>query len=1534
MEVAVIGMACRFPGADNWRMFWENLVNGIESIHFFSDEELIKLGVPQSDLDRPDFVKAGTKLKGKELFDAAFFDYRPDEAKVMNPMHRVFHECIWEALEDAGYDPGRTEGSVGLYAGGGSDLNWRVYSMLTDIGREMDELTLHHLNNKDYLVSLLSYRLNLKGPAFTVNTACSTSLVAVNLACKSLLFGEVRMAVAGGVTIITEKQKGYYYREGMIPSSDGHCRAFDREATGCAGGEGAGVVVLKRLQDAIADGDHVYAIIKGSAVNADGNRKVGFTAPSVEGQVDCIRRALMMSGVEPETIGYVEAHGTGTRLGDPIELEALNIAFNRNKHHTCAIGSVKTNIGHLDTAAGIAGLIKATLCIYHRKIPPSLHYKAPNPEIDFAGGPFYVNNALREWEGRDGLPLRAGVSSFGIGGTNAHAILEESPPQTIALQVDPVRRSASAGRRYQLLTLSARTEGALIRYGEALEDLLRTPTGLDPGDIAYTLQVGRRHFAYRKSVAYRDREELLEWLEAGAWKEQVVHSETRKSGLVFMFPGQGAQYPGMGKDLYDDEPVFREIMDRGIAKLRELTGEDYSKILYPVEQYAGTGKDLGAQYAAASKLQDTRYTQPAVFLLEYALAKLLIFYGLTPAFLIGHSLGEYVAACISGVFSLEDGLKIVTTRATLMGGLMRGMMVSVQLPEQEACSWLREGISLAAVNSPGQTVLSGDATSMEGLIAIWEGLGIPYARLHTSHAFHSSMQDPILPAFRAELSKIAFHAPVYPFVSNVTGGLITEQEACSPDYWVRHLRNTVRCSAGLKTILSQPEEHIWLEVGPGHVLKDLLRQHAGQSASVCVNLLRSPKENEDDQRHLTGRLGQLWERGVGIDWKNYHKDTIRRRVSLPTYCFEPTPYVAVVDPLEHGLSIDRQSAPSPGGRSGDRSGDKPGGQLRAQSGDRSRAQSGGQSLQDWVWYPVWKSSLPLAAAVTEEKKVYLLFLKADPQMESLRLGLLQQGHEVITVGIGREGYEKNGKEQYYLDPVNKAHFERLFKDLQKEQLSVTDIVYGWGAAAEPSKIAWRPDNRPFHLAFFSLVHVIQAFLRTNKPQGTRIVLLTDGLYKVTGRETGSPIQSLGLGLLNVLQQEHAVKCRHIDMDGLESTGAALEELGDSSRQERDVAFRHGRRWLRTVQRNVLPIGAGKGRIREGGVYLITGGAGKLGFVLAGHLVRTYRAKLVITGRRSEQEVSERLDLLRGWGGEVVYYSVDVADRESLERMVRDAEARVGRIMGIIHAAGNVDRTDFEWCEELSYGKVLSMFAPKVAGIENLHALFRDRALEFAWMTSSLASVAGGLGYASYAAANLFMDHFVSSGGREMEGWKCVGLSEMLFTDEEAERERHGKRKALRPEEIAALFEWSLSLRETPLLWETIQDLPERIERAYEQKDEALPGGAPGVEAVIRSQRPSLRNAYVAPETRTEETLVGMLQDFFGIGKIGVTDDFFDLGGDSLKAMMLMNKIKKEFLVNITVKDLLESQNVRKMAAEIEEKLWMSDNGEKRFVSII
>lgn len=1481
LEVAIVGMACRFPGADNWRMFWENLVNGIESIHFFSDEELIRLGVPKNDLDKPDFVKAGTKLKGKELFDAAFFDYRPDEAKVMNPMHRVFHECIWEALEDAGYDPGRTEGSIGLYAGGGGDLNWRVYSMLNDAGREMDHLTLHYLNNKDYLVSLISYRLNLKGPAFTVNTACSTSLVAVNLACKSLLFGEVRMAVAGGVTIVTDKQKGYYYREGMISSSDGHCRAFDKEATGCAAGEGAGAIVLKRLEDAIADGDHVYAIIKGSAVNADGNRKVGFTAPSVEGQVDCIRRALGMAGVEPGTIGYVEAHGTGTRLGDPIELEALNIAFNRNKHHACAIGSVKTNIGHLDTAAGIAGMIKAALCIYHRKIPASLHYKAPNPEIDFAGGPFYVNSALRVWEGRDGLPLRAGVSSFGIGGTNAHAILEESPPQD----------EGSAGRRHQLLTLSARTEGALIRYGEVLKDYLHTSTGVDPGDIAYTLQVGRRHFAYRKSVAYRDNEELLEWLEAGVWKEQVVHSEARKSGLVFQFPGQGAQYPGMGKDLYDDEPFFREIMDRGIAKLGELTGEDYSKILFP------------ALPDDANKLQDTRYTQPAVFLLEYALAKLLIFYGLTPAFLIGHSLGEYVAACISGVFSLEDGLKIVTRRATLMGGLTRGMMVSVQLPEQEACSYLREGVSLAAVNSDGQTVLSGDATSMEGLIATWEGLGISFARLHTSHAFHSSMQDPILPAFRAELSKITFHAPVYPFVSNLTGGLITEQEACSPDYWVRHLRHTVRYSEGLKTLLSQPGEHIWLEVGPGHVLSNLLRQHTGPGVPGCVNLL--PKEKEDDHRHFTDRLGQLWEQGISIDWKNYHKDTIRRRVSLPTYCFEPTPYVAVVDPLEHGLSIGRQSAPS----------------------------SGGQSLKDWIWYPVWKSSAPLAAAGREEKKVYLI-LTADPLMETLRLGLLQQGHEVITVAIGAGGYEKRGKGQYYLDPMNKAHFERLFNDLQQEQQSVTDIVYGWGAVAEPSRIAWRSDNREFHLVFFSLVHAMQAFLRNNKSQGTQIVLLTDGLYKVNGNETGSPIQSLGLGLLNVLQQEHSVKCRHIDMDGQESIVAVLEELRDSSRPERAVAFRHGRRWLRTVQRNALPVDAGKGGIRAGGVYLITGGAGKLGFVLAGYLARTYQAKLVITGRRSEQEVSERLDLLREWGGEVYYYSVDVADRQSLERMVRDAEVRVGRIRGVIHAAGNVDRNDFEWCEELSYGKVLSVFAPKVAGLENLHALFRDSELEFAWMTSSLSTVAGGLGFASYAAANLFMDHFVSSGGREMEGWKCVGLSEMLFTDEEAERERQGRRKALTPEEIAILFEWSLSLRETPLLWETIEDLPGRIERAYQPKTEVLPGGAPGVEAVMSAERPSLRNAYVAPETRTEEILVGMLQDFFGIGKIGVTDDFFDLGGDSLKAMLLLNKIKKEFLVNITVKDLLQSQNVRKMAGEIEEKLWMSSNGEKKFVSII
>ncbi|OQP45031.1 type I polyketide synthase [Niastella populi] len=1481
LEIAIVGIGCRFPGAPDWRTFWQNLVNGVESVHFFADKELLHLGMDEQEIKQGDFVKAAAILKDKDAFDSAFFGYRPGEAELMNPVHRIFHECVWEALEDAGHFPDGKE-VIGIFAGAGEDINWKVYSMLKNAGQEIDEFTLGQLNNKDYLSALLSYKLNLKGPAFTVNTACSTSLVAVNLACKSLLLGEVKMALAGGATVNTQKNKGYLYQEGMINSMDGHCRAFDQEASGCVGGEGAGVVVLKRLADAIKDGDHIYAIIKSTSVNNDGNQKVGFTAPGVEGQAECIKRALLLGRVKPESISYIEAHGTGTRLGDPIEIEALNIAFGRNQDHTCAIGSVKTNIGHLDTAAGIAGLIKTALSLYFKKIPASLHYKAPNPAIDFAGGPFYVNAKLQDWNRSGDHALRAGVSSFGIGGTNAHAILEEAPPA----------KETGEARTYKVLTLSAQTDGALLRYINKLKSFLQQHENVNLADMAFTFQQGRKHFGIRKSLVYRNKQELLELLQAENTKYQFTVSKEPGNKVVFMFPGQGTQYVNMCKDLYEQEPLFRETMDKGFAAFSLLTGEDLSAVIYPNEN------------AQHNLINETRYTQPLLFLTGYSLAQLMLLLGITPKYLIGHSIGEYAAACIGGLFSFEDALKLVVKRSRLMNALPPGKMLSAALSEQEAKTWLSDDVSLAAVNGPQQVIFSGSEAAINELIVKLKKQYIPNIPLHTSHAFHSGMMEPVLESFLEEVKKITFHPLKYAVVSNLTGQLMRQEQVSDPLYWVRHLRETVQFSAGIECLMSLDKELLYIEAGAGHAMTGLLNQYTGNTTPLTFNMARAAKERMNDMQHLTGFWGMLWKHGVNINWNNYYKGQRRQRIPLPAYSFEPTRYVAEGDPFESGL-------------------------LTA---DHSLQPVKKETLKNWLYYPGWKSTVCLPYE-QPEARVYLLFSIGD-LADMLRKELEKNNGRVIEVLPGA-AFEKNRQGQYYLDPGDKTHFTKLVAELQKDETEITDILYMWTADAL---------NNKFDLIYFSAVYIAQSFLEKNALQGKRMAVITNLLYKVTGNENCAYQQSLLQGFINVLAQEYQLSCRTLDINleeaGVDTVTGLVNEINNIHVTDRIVALRHGQRWIPDYQQNTRDIQVQTSCIKEGGIYLITGGLGNIGYVLARYLAEKYRIKLVLTGRKriedqlGSEEWVNRLRSLQSLNKEVHYYSADVANRDAFINTINNVTEKLGPIQGIIHAAGNINRSFFELTEDITYENAMALFSAKVKGIENLFEVFSDHTPDFVWITSSLSAVLGGAGFSAYAAANLYMDHFITAKIKELPNWKCIGLSEIMFNEDVAQKELSGKRKGITPSELVTLFEWSIGLKNVPVILQTTESLPARIQKAYNVKRELAAGsGAPGIK-VPKMVRAHLTNNYVAPETETEEKLTSIIQNFFGVENIGVTDNFFDLGGDSLKAMILLKKIKADFGVALSLDDFFESANIRDIAAEIDNKLWFSGNSESKFASII
>ena len=896
-SIAVIGMAGRFPGAQDLEHFWRNLRDGVESVSFFKNEELqwsLLDGPPPT--NNPNLVKARAVLDNSEWFDAAFFSLNPVEAEILDPQHRVFLECAWEALENAGYNPDTFDGLIGLFAGT-SMSTYLLSNLLTnpDRIRLVGAFQAMLATDKDYLPTRVSYKLNLRGPSVNVQTACSTSLVAVCLACQNLLNYQCDIALAGGVSITFPPKKAQLHQEGGIISPDGHCRAFDAQAAGTVSGDGVGIVALKRLSDAVAAGDHICAVIKGCAINNDGSLKIGYTAPSVEGQAEVIAMAQANSGIEPETISYIETHGTGTPLGDPIEIAGLTRAFRAGTAAKgfCAIGSVKSNIGHLDAAAGIAGLIKTVLALQHQQLPPSLHFRRSNPKIDFANSPFFVNDQLREWSA-DHTPRRAGVSSFGIGGTNAHVVLEEAPATELP----------GKSRPCHLVVLSARSASALETATARLVEHLKANPGINPADVAFTLQVGRKPFDHRRVVVCQSVADATQTL-ATPDSKRVLSGQVRQSEppVVFMFPGQGAQHVNMGRPLYETEPVFREHVDRCSEILKAHLELDLRTLLY-------SGPDRLEQ--ATAQLSQTFVTQPALFVIEYALARLWMHWGIRPRAMIGHSVGEYVAACLAEVFSLEDALALVAARGRLVQKQPTGAMLAIRLPAQEIKALLGRRLSLAAINGPSLCVASGPFEAIESLEKKLAERGAAFRRLQTSHAFHSEMMEPVLHWLAAKVRKVKLNPPRIPYIANLTGTWVTEQEATDPNCWTAHLRQTVRFADGLAE-LARDESRILVEVGPGHTLSTLARQHPGFGpAHLVVPSFHPANEKPLEGASLLNALGRLWLEGVTVNWTAFSSHERRYRLPLPTYPFERKRYwvePAGLPPRASSGSIDSSTHP-------------------------------------------------------------------------------------------------------------------------------------------------------------------------------------------------------------------------------------------------------------------------------------------------------------------------------------------------------------------------------------------------------------------------------------------------------------------------------------------------------------------------------------------------------------------------------------------------------------------------------------------------
>jgi phthiocerol/phenolphthiocerol synthesis type-I polyketide synthase E len=869
--VAVIGMAGRFPGANSVAEFWRNLAADRESIVSLSEEDLLAAGVTEKALANHSYVRRAALLDGIDEFDATFFGFTPQVARMMDPQHRLFLQSAWHALEDAGYDPAGIEGSVGVF-GTSSASGYLLHNLMSHLdpnaiigqGATFEMINLSLQNDKDHLATRAAHQFNLRGPALSVQTACSSSLVAVHLACQSILNGECDMALAGGSSIRVPHRVGYWHEPGSMVSATGHCRPFDVRADGTIFGSGVGVVLLKPLQDALDDGDRIHAVIRGSAINNDGSTKMNYAAPNAAGQAEVIAEAHAVADIDASTVGYVETHGTGTPLGDPIEIEGLRQAFElseETRSGPCVLGSVKSNIGHLEVASGIASLIKAILCLQHRAFPGTLHYTLPNPELHLDRGPFELRGAYGPWESDD--VRRAGVSSFGVGGTNVHVVLEEAP----AVTQSPVPT------RPQVLLLSARTPEALDQSRSALATELAAGDELTMADVAFTLQ-GRRKEHFRLAAVVGDQRHAADVLSA-AEHDNVVVAEAvpgesdAADRVVFLFPGQGAQHVGMARGLYESEPVFAEHFDRGAAAFGEELGIDLRAEIFD---------------GSARSLERTDRAQPALFTVEYALAKLIESHGVRPSAVAGHSIGEYAAGAVAGVFDLETAVKAVSVRARLMHAAPRGVMVAVPLSPGETAEYLTADVDLATVNDPGSCVVAG---SEEGIAAFTDRLaerGIVARRVRTSHAFHSRLMDGALPEFSSHMSRLTLNEPRIPMLSNITGTWMSAGEATNPSTWARQIRATVRFSDELDVLLDH-QRRVVVEVGPGGTLTASAIRHPKWSGEHrAVRLMRHQAQNRGDHDTFLLALGQLWSAGVDVDWHPGSAGA-RRRVWLPGYSF-------------------------------------------------------------------------------------------------------------------------------------------------------------------------------------------------------------------------------------------------------------------------------------------------------------------------------------------------------------------------------------------------------------------------------------------------------------------------------------------------------------------------------------------------------------------------------------------------------------------------------------------------------------------------
>jgi amino acid adenylation domain-containing protein/non-ribosomal peptide synthase protein (TIGR01720 family) len=1490
--IAIIGMAGRFPGAANVEQFWRNLRDGVESIRFFTTEELLGAGCDAQLVADPNYVPARGYLDGADLFDSQFFGYSPKEAALIDPQQRLFLECAWEALEVAGYDAERYDGRIGVY--GGSSMNSYQLQLYTqpESRRALAGLQGVISSDKDFLPTRVAYKLNLRGPAVNVQTACSTSLVAVHEACRALLADECEMAMAGGVSVTVPLVGGYLYESGSIGSPDGHCRVFDAAAEGTVGGNGVGVVVLKRLSRALADGDHVHAVIRATAINNDGAVKVGFTAPSVDGQAQVIGSALQRAGIEPGSIGYIEAHGTGTKLGDPIEIAALRRVFSAVAGtKRIAIGSLKSNVGHLDAAAGVTGLIKAVMVLERAEIPPSLHFERPNPELRLAETPFEVSTRLHAWPAGS-EPRRASVSSFGMGGTNAHAVLEQAPPQPAGIP----------SRGPQLLVVSARSSVALERMSANIADVLRSDARPELGDIAWTLQVGRRRFRHARVLVSDRAEDAARAL--GQPGAIATDREATARHAAFMFSGQGSQHAGMARGLYEAGGVFREVVDECCEQLRGPLGCDLRELLYPTGQ---------AQAGAAERLTETRYAQPALFVIEYALARLWMSWGIRPAAMIGHSIGEYVAACLADVMSLADALSLVAERGRLMNALPAGSMLSVPMAATRLEPLLGADLAIASINAPELTVVSGTREASAELLARLAADRIEAKPLRTSHAFHSPMMEPILGEFARRVAQVRLGPPRVPYVSNLTGGWITDAEATDPAYYARHLRHAVQFSAGLERLFEHPEWAL-LEVGPGQALFALASRHPGRpkSQSIVASMPRADAlQCGQEQVFVLEALGRLWLAGLMPDWAALHAPHRRRRVALPTYPFERQR--CWLEP-----SRDVTSVPV----------------VPAKVAD----------IGQWFYEPSWQRTPGLIAGGELRQKNWIVFVDKAGLGDAVVEALERRGAAVTTVAAGA-GFAAVAANRFVIDPQRAEDYQRLFTETAGRAGVPRRVVHLWAAAPmDTTADAEALLQRSAATGCYSVLFAVQALAALDFEDPLKLTIVTSQVCDVVGSESLCPEKATILGPIRVVGREHPqITVCHLDVEppgqGIRRDATLAECIiaeADAPKVDTTVAYRGGHRWLQGVAQLRLeaPVEPSP-RVRQGGAYLISGGLGGVGLDIAEWLARTAAAKLVLVGRTALPPRDEwtaclerlsasdpvrakiaRLRAIESAGGEVLACAADVSDREQMRPVIAAARARFGHICGVFHAAGVPGGGVLQRQSPATFAPVL---APKVGGTRVLDELLAGEGLDFMVLCSSLITSVSLPGRGEYVSANAFVDAFAQARSRRggppvmainWDTWVDAGMAV-----EHGGRAGHGKPGAedgLRSAEGIEALRRILAAGRPQVI---VSVRPLGVMQAQQQVQAAAAqtaAAAPQAVEVPWQARPALGTEYVAPRNDVEAALAAIWGELLGIGQIGVNDNFFELGGDSVVSIQFVARAKQKGF-RLTSKHTFDHQTIAELA---------------------